>query len=369
MLLLAGAFNVSAQPTKSKFKKERRIYLWDVTISTVGVASKRDSERWAGKWENRQDERFNPHYDYSSDDVKYGYYKDLDVFDATRAELVQNIRNIGREDCELYVLAYRGDSPIVAVYHAENSDEQSKERLIQQVESWDNLEPGKTLTGKALNEALKYATTERNNRIYILTDGEANDEGDLLRLLRKWPNEPDGSATLIYVEVSDDAVDEDVRRELNDENPNTHIVKKGESMNEDVEFALTSNEADIYINQKLGEERSSVGEITIGCILTGAYGAEFVVCDFECQENPYVEFSCKDLKLQDGKFVLPYNLKLKTQEEYYDALRDQETKIRLTCKVSESCTKKVYMKGGEFVDVELIVRPEPRVILSISSKK
>ena len=370
LLFLTGASNAAAQATKSKFKKERRIYLWDVTISTVGVASERHSERWTGKWENRQDERFNPHYDYSSDDANgYGYYKDLDVFDATRAELVQNIRNIGRDDCELYVLAYRGNSPIVAVYHAENSTEQSKERLIQQVESWDDLEPGKTLTGKALNEALKYATTERNNRIYILTDGEANDEGDLLRLNRQWPNEPDGNATLVYVEVSDDAVDEDVRREFDDGNPNTRIFKKGESMNEDVEFALTSNEADIYINQKLGEERSSVGEITVGCLLTGAYGAEFVVCDFECQENPYVEFSCKDLKLQDGKFVLPYRLKLTTQEEYYDALKNQETKIRLTCKVSESCTKKVYMKGGDSVDVELIVRPEPRVILSISAKK
>ena len=375
MLLLGGMFQASAQATKSKFKKERRIYLWDVTISTVGVAVERSEKRWEDLWEDRQDQRQNPYWNYATDGKgrngkNYGYYRDLDVFEDTRAELIQNIRNIGRDDCELYVLAYRGNSPIVAVYHAADSKEQSKETLIHQIENWDDLEAGATYTGKALAEALKYATKERNNRIYILTDGQANDEDDLLRQLQNWPHEQDGRLTLIYVEVSEDAVDEEVRDQLeDDDNSNTHIVKKGESFNEDVEMELTSNEAGIYINQKFGEDKSTVGEITVGCLVTGGYGAEYVVCDFECEENPYVEFSCKDLKLQDGKFVLPYRLKLNTQEEYYGALKNQDTKIRLTCKVAKSCTRRVYMRGEGTVNVELIVRPEPRVILSISAKK
>lgn len=374
MLLLMGVSNASAQAAKTKFKKERRIYLWDVTISTVGVAVERSAQRWEGLWEDRQDQRQNPYWNYATDGKNkngqtYGYYRDLDVFEDTRAEMIQNIRNIGREDCELYVLAYRGNSPIVAVFHAEDSKQQSKDALIQQIENWDDLDGGATYTGKALAEALKYATAERNNRIYILTDGQANDEPDLLRQLQQWPHEPDGIATLVYVEVSEDAEDDDVRRQFDDDNPNTHLVKKGESYNEDVEMELTSNEAGIYINQKFDEEKSTVGEIYVGCLVTGGYGAEYIVCDFECEENPYVEFSCNDLKLQDGKFVLPYRLKLKSQEEYYEALKNQVTRVRLTCKVAKSCTRKVYMRGEDVVEVDLIVKPEPRVVLSISAKK
>lgn len=363
---VSGALAQSSAPKQknSKFMLERRIFLWDVTVSMVGVTSRNDSRKV-----DRRDKRSNPDYDYATDTFD-GYIKDLDVFDATRDELIRNIESIGRNDCEIYVMAYRGESPIVALYHAENSTPESKERLISQIKAWNNLEPGKTYTGRALEHAMKYATLDRKNRIYIMTDGEASDKDKLISYIGNWPNSVEGTYTVIYVELSEDAQDDEIRVQFEDDNPNTHIVKKGEgSMNELVEFSLNDYKSSIYLNQQFNELKSLNGEVHIGCSMNGGYGEEFVVCDFECEENDYIKFDGDNIKIQNGKFVLPYELKLDSLEKYYNELNDKDAKVCLTCKVDDSCGDRVFISGPATVDVELVVKPEPRVVISISSKK
>ena len=61
-LLLLFAYSISAFAQGEKFKKERRIYLWDVTVSMVGMTSHKEDSRWV----DRKDKRTSPKYDYHS---------------------------------------------------------------------------------------------------------------------------------------------------------------------------------------------------------------------------------------------------------------------------------------------------------------
>lgn len=369
-LLLLFAYSISAFAQGEKFKKERRIYLWDVTVSMVGMTSHKEDSRWV----DRKDKRTSPKYDYAADGAGVGYIQEWDVFDTTRNTLVQNIRNIKRNDCEIYVFAYRGNSPIVATYYSPESTDECKDKIIQQIEAWDDLQAGKTYTGQALSMALQYATDDRRNTIYVMTDGVANDSEVLYRLLREWPNGRDGrtvNRTLLYVELSENAVDPQIDSTLtNDDNPYTRKVGKDDNMNEQVDFTLTTDKVPLYVNDLFAKSDSGKvkGVIPIGCRVSSNYGEDQILCVFKCEDNPYITFESSPLKSEGGVFNLPYELKMGSASEYY-AAKDELSLICLTCEVAESCRDKVFLQGSDKIDVELVVKPEPRVVISLSPIK
>ena len=161
---------------EESFKKERRIFLWDVTISMVGAT--RDGANPEGQ------KRRNPDFEYSRSGFPY-YNQSKDIFDRTREDLLKMIMQIQSESTEVIVLPFRNE--IVGEFRA-NATEAWKRQLRDQIMGWNDLMPGGTFTATCLRRAVGFFTPDRVNRLILLTDGEpSGNEGDqLLSLIRNW---------------------------------------------------------------------------------------------------------------------------------------------------------------------------------------
>lgn len=123
------------------FKKERRIYLWDVTISMVGATKDATCPK-ASK-------RTAPDYAYNQGFPNYNSQKD--IFNDTRAKLIKMIYETQVESTEIIVLPFRNG--IVGEIKGDASVE-GKAKLKKAIMEWNDLQAGGTFTATCLKEAV-----------------------------------------------------------------------------------------------------------------------------------------------------------------------------------------------------------------------
>jgi len=343
------------------FKKERRIFLWDVTISMVG-ATRDASCPTAAK-------RTAPDYAYNEGFPNYNSKKD--IFDNTREKLIKMIYETPVESTEIIVLPFRNG--IVGEFKA-NASAAGKDQLRNDIMNWNDLKSGGTFTATCLKDAVnKYFTKDRINRIFLLTDGEpSNDESDkLLSYLRNWKGikETKGNSSyLVYVMLTDEAYNEDL---VNIGKASDGDIIVTEEFENPVWLSI-SKTVSLHVRDFFDGKVASDGRGSIDVPYSFVAGAEIPEKSvFHCvlEENEYIKIdSTTPIRPSEGKFSIPFQF-TQAFDAYLESL-PQDYNFTITAKIVKdaAANKNVDITGGSIVEIGLIVKPEPRVKISWKTK-
>lgn len=362
-LLLLFAYSISAFAQGSeerKRKSERRIFLWDVTISMVGATNESPDRVPATP-------RKNPDFDYKG----WMYDAGRDIFDATRDELCNMIDQVTTTSTELWVVPYTTD--IYPAMKVPTSTPSDKDALKKMIREWNGLKSGGTYTGKCLDKVMNaHFDKTKKNTVILLTDGRPStkeDETLLMNLVDGWDwNKEDSryeNNRLVYVMLNKES-------ELPIESkPQKGVTTKesGTPVSETVNFALANTRVKVYVNEYVsGGQLASGGVFEIGTDLLDGNGVSKAKCGFVCAENDYIEVSdapiCPNEK---GMFVVPFTFKGSDRDYYRDVLTNGKGTVVMKC-VLLTDDKNISLVDTDEVSVELIVKDEPRAIISLSKK-
>ena len=370
LMFLGGyAWNASAASAPSPeeeqeetFKKERRIFLWDVTISMVG-ATQNSSCPKASK-------RTNPDYAYNEGYPNYNAEKD--IFNETRDKLIKMIYQIQNESTEIIVLPFRNG--IVGEFRA-NATAAGKEQLKNQIMGWNNLHAGGTFTATCLKDAVnKYFTKDKINRLFLLTDGEpsGNEGSQLLSYIKNWRGikETKGSSSyLVYIMLTDEAYNEDILEVGENSNGDITVTT---SFDEPVWLSISHN-ASIHVRDFLDGKISNNGKGSFDVpytYITGNQIPENSVFHFAVEENDYIAIDpTVPVRPANGKFSVPFSLKQDLAYCLANLSQDYNLVLTAECTKDPSSNKNIVITGSNVIEVALVIKSEPRVTISWTKKE
>ena len=371
-MLLMAAPNAAALQDPD-YMSERRIFLWDVTVSMVGATTheyhtNESGERVANELGYT---RTNPSYNYDENMLIY-HNSDGDIFDATRDKLIELIYDLDEETVsEILVFPYTED--ISEPFWVHSATKKDKDALKEMIMSWSNLKSARTYTGHCLDKVIKgYFAKDKINRVVLLTDGAPHptDEPLLTKILAEWDCNKDETRyadnRLVYVMLNKEA--EKMKSKL-DPDRGTTPIGKDDNIADFLSFKMIDPVMTVYMNELSSDDVLPLEvEGAISCKATQSrFGKVGVTCVLECEENPYVYLVDDVVELsEEGKLALRVAFKENSRRFYSNAFENGEAKINLTCKVASSC-RNVTMENRT-IEVKLIARPEPRVTLSFKAK-
>lgn len=343
------------------FKKERRIYLWDVTISMVGATKDATCPK-ASK-------RTAPDYAYNQGFPNYNSKKD--IFNDTRAKLIKMIYETQVESTEIIVLPFRNG--IVGEIKGDASVE-GKAKLKKAIMEWNDLQAGGTFTATCLKEAVnKFFTKDKINRIFLLTDGEpSNDENaKLLAYLRNWKGVKETKGTssyLVYVMLTDEAFNQDLVDISNGSDGDILVTEEFEnpvwiSINK-----YTSIHVRDFFDGKISSDGKGYIEIPYSYVQGNTIPQNSI---FRCvvEENDYLKIdSSIAVTLSDGIFKIPFQLVTSFEECLANLLQDSNFKIKARLVKDSASNKNIDITGGNVFEIALVVKSEPRVKISWTIK-
>lgn len=344
------------------FKKERRIFLWDVTISMVG-ATQNSSCPQAQK-------RSKPDYAYNQGYSNYN--KDKDIFDTTREKLIKMIYEIPNESTEIIVLPFRNG--IVGEFKA-NATASGKDQLKAQIMGWNDLQAGGTFTATCLKDAVNdYFTKDRINRLFLLTDGEpsGNEGAQLLDYLNNWKGikETKGSNSyLVYVMLTDEAYNEEIDSIGKASGGDIVVVTDFE---EPVWLSI-GHSASVYVRNYFDGKVSRDGKGTFEVpytYVTGVSIPDNSVFHFSVEENDFLSVDPSvPVRPVDGKFTVSFILKKSLEENLAELPQDHNFVVRIVCDKDPGSNENITITGSNAVDISLVLKSEPRVSISWSKKQ
>lgn len=344
-------------------KKERRIFLWDVTISMVGATKEQPKE---GNGIVKGTKRSNPDFNYAQSNCP-NYNASKDIFDKTRQTLINLIDGIRTESTEVIVLPFR--DKIVGGGYKSDATADGKAKLKKFIMELGKLEEGGTFTGSCLQEALSYFTPDRRNHVILLTDGEPSDgEGPkLLRILDNWNGDKETKGIgdrLTYVMLTDEAFNEDIKNRA-DSNRNITVILPGESIEEMCSLSIGHNTS-IHVRDFFDGTVALNGKGTFELPFT--FEGPAIPKDYKLhlsiEDNDFVDVET-DVKVIGNKFVIPFTLKKTLAENISELPHDSNLTLVLTMK-EDSVFKNVNIVDGHEATVELVLKAEPRVKISWS---
>ena len=363
-----GATSVSSpsEDQDETFKKERRIFLWDVTISMVGAT--RDASCPKGT------KRSKPSFDFAKSGFP-NYNAKKDIFDKTRETLIKLISQIQNESTEIIVLPFRNE--IVGEFKA-NATAAGKEQLCNQIMGWNDLRPGGTYTATCIQKAVGYFTPDRINRLVLLTDGEPSDnEGPrLISFIQNWKGQKETQGNgnyLVYVMLTDEA-NGDVGNTIIKEsikNPEQITVIPPDGDISEMVFISIGHNASIHVRDYFDGKVATNGKgaIEIPCnLVEGTAIPDNSIFHFSIEPNDFVDIDPSvTVRVTDGKLIVPFTLKKSFEENLATLPSDNDTLITMSCEKDPS-SKSIEISGSRSVVVSLVMKPEPRVKINWSTK-
>lgn len=371
ILLLGGVSEASAQ--SKKFMPERRIFLWDVTISMVGATS--DTKYPLATPRKNPDFKYDTYVSRNGKSVPVNRYnEDEDIFDETRQNLCDLIDKIGREDTEIVVVPYTDgiQFPAFRVYGSTSED---KNAVKKQIMEWNKLRAGQTLTGACLQNVIDtFFSPDKVNRVVLLTDGNpstAEDKSKLYNIVRGWDQTIGGTTyfnnRLVYAMLTPAAQDEEMKALIDTKNQyydsGVSYIESLDDLPEYVSFSIRNTDHKVFINNET--KFNSEGYIEVGCELNDGVGLDAVTCSFTCDYNDYISLVNADsVKPINGKFRIYYKF-IGDDRGYY--LQKGTGAVNIRCEVDKSC-KNVVLEDANNIHVEFETKPVPRVTISMSTK-
>ena len=162
---------------------ERRIFLWDVTLSMKGES-------------------------YDNNGNLTGYSPDTDIWDKVKEELCKVVSNIVDENTEVIILPFK-ESILPQTIGPIKADVEGKKKLIDFITGFDTKKPPTrtNITGPITEVMQKYTQKNRRNMVFLFTDGVQNTPSShtVLEVLMKWNLEMTSNDYLWYVMLTDAA--------------------------------------------------------------------------------------------------------------------------------------------------------------------
>lgn len=197
LFLLCG-FVLPAYSQTPDVQVDRRIYLWDVTLSMQGYAGRTP-----------------------------------DIWDDVAKWISDDIQEISDENTELIILPFQ--THILAEWHAK-ADKSGKAELLKHIVEAKKLFKDTTTTniaGPFSDVMNKHVDNKRSNIVFLLTDGQQSNihggQAAWLDLLGHWHDFAKGNnAFLVYLMLTPEAKDDKIIESVN---PSTGIVVEPENAN------------------------------------------------------------------------------------------------------------------------------------------
>ncbi len=336
-------------------KKERRVFLWDVTISMIGATQQPGYPKGT--------KRSKPSFDYTRSNYS-SYNKDKDIFDQTRQKLINLINAIQTESTEIIVLPFRNG--IVGEFKAD-ATAAGKSYLKNCIMDWDDLQEGGTHTGTSLQKAIGYFTPDRRNHVILLTDGDpSGGEGTkLLSILNNWNGEKTQEGTgnrLTYVMLTQEAANQAIE-EIAKGNPSIDVVGPDQPIDEHTSLSLgqsTSIHVRDFYDGKVATNGKGTFELSYkidGPALPNGYKLHFTV-----EENEFVQVDT-DAAFSGNSFVVPFSLLKSLEDNIQDLPHDSNLTLTLTFNQIDGF-KNVSVVDSHNANLELVLKAEPRVKIS-----
>ena len=282
---------------KAEFKKDRFIYLWDVTHSMQG---KGFQDPKTGKWN--------------------AYRKEADIYDQVVDEIVRDINSITDETSEIVVIpfqssapgSYRGDK---TPWIYKTASGPNKQELIDKIRSskkdWLTYRHENTDVVPALSYVINSVISEdRIDYLKILTDGKMADLDGLRKLMNQWCEiaRKKNDMHAFYVTLNDEAA-ESIRTIINDaKNQDCDFVIIPPGPNP-LEFYQVIPYPTIAVNandQLASESQSVVAQMQVKG--PGKLPESFKV-KFESDDNPFITVNAT-CAVKDNAFNIPLQFKM-----------------------------------------------------------
>ena len=311
-------------------KSERRIYLWDVTLSMKG---------FKGKTPN--------------------------VYDDVVSFLEKEINSITDESTEIIVLPFT-----VAILDRKEvkATIQGKSELIKWFNTFNNEKETYTNICVPIIEVKeKYIQKDKRNILFLLTDGAHNDKNskytkaDLLRLLEEWCDfSRNNDAYALYVMLTKDAVDNEI----------IDVCKKCERLGvtEGHGFNVLDLQPSELIKFNIKDDEGKPAQITVTCNKNVAL-PENIIVKVTAVENQFVDID-QSVEIKNGK--ISFDVKYKQPYLTLRTLLGGSEKLSLHLDLINS--DEIKQNTGNLVlltqkDIELELINKPEKILRIHVKK
>ncbi len=280
---------------QNSFKKDRYIYLWDVTVSMQGKV-------------------------WNSASNKYDYEKESDIYDQVVEEIIRDINSITDETTEIVVIPFQSAS--AGSYQStkdpwicKTASGPNKQALIERIRAskkdWLKYAHGNTDVVPALSYVIhSVISDDRIDYLKILTDGKMADMDGLRKLMAQWcqlASQKKGMHAF-YISLNQEA-SESIQAIIRDAQQQDcfKIRKPGP---EPLAFFQVIPYPSIPVNCN---DQLSSGSPAVNVQLQvkgpGKLPDSFKV-RFQAQENPLVDVDNRIVQVKDNAFVLP--LKFKT---------------------------------------------------------
>lgn len=341
---------------KVQFKKDRFIYLWDVTTSMQG-------EEWVLK---------NPS-DSKSGYVK-SYNKVADIYDLVVDELIRDINGITDETAEIVVIpfqssasgSYRGDQN-PWIYKTASGP--NKQELIDKIRSskknWLTYRHVNTDIVPALSFVINSVISEdRKDIVKILTDGKMNDIPGLRQLMSQWcdiaSKKKDMHAFYISLNEEADQCIKSIISEAQKQDCPFKIISPGPDGSIAIEMYEVVPYPNIAVNAN-DQFASSAPFVTAQMQVKGPgkLPTSFKV-HFESDENPFISVNVTSA-VKDNSFNVPFSFKMDFDEmrRHFNNGMKYPVKVHLTAVDGDN----VYLLE-DIITLYLTVKKEKKMTIS-----
>lgn len=307
-------------------KSERRIYLWDVTLSMKGYQGKTP-----------------------------------DIYDKIVKFLENEIKSITDESTEIIVCPFQ--ETILETWK-ENATPSGKQLIINRIKNYKNDK----VTGTNVVGPIQFAQNnliepDKHNLLILLTDGkQSGGNAKLLQLISEWESYADiNNAFALYVMLTQEAVDEDIIKTIN-KTANIEVVTEPGQM----EMLDLHPANPIKVNLKDNMNSDKMVSIPFS-LKKGVTPPSNINIKVE-SDNPY--FSVNEILILDHNkiaFVLDYKKDYNTLKSELSEITEVPVKISITNKDELRKAGKIVYLTRENITLEIINKPEK--VLKISIKK
>ncbi len=340
LTILCCSQSLPAQTT-STIDIERRIYLWDVTLSMRG---------YNNGWNK---------------------VESLDIYDSVLQYIINDINNISDPNTEIYVCPFQDKNGVLAVYKG-NASQTGKDAIFAQMKTHDFCDWGDAndVSYTDIIGAFRYAKdnlmdkNNRSNLLLIYTDGSQNINGNTQNLIdeiKKWGEFANKhNAYAIYYMLKEDPNTPKIKETIDKTHridgvpPGTRLKEHFTLEPSQIVTANIKEDKSVRIKFSQNSSKQILDQVKFSISLIddplGLIGLNDVQLTMD--ENNMIELPLN--------FNFPYEeLRTKFGEELILHLKVE--------KISEDCESFVSLRKNE-ICLKLINKKYPRVKIGIKSK-
>lgn len=318
-MVAISCFVQDAIAQSNDFKEDKRIYLWDVTLSLKG-------------YEGRTP----------------------DIYDDVVKALTSDINSIDDEDTEIVVLPFQ--TSVLDRWTAK-STKAGKEELISKIKKFNNDKVTNTNIVAPLKEVMERdIDRSKSNLVILMTDGIHNDKNSskeaLYKLIKEWGAfAQDTDSYAFYIMLTKFAEDQELISKINAaDNIDTYIA------DEDISIGFIRLQPQKSISYNIKDKQSAL-RLPVNIKSDGKKISDDLEIEIKSEDNPYIKID-DDSSIEDGQLKFEIELKMSIDQLKEQLPTDRNYQVTLHLEIDDAQDHKLVKLLGKTVTLELINKPE-----------